>query len=261
MQTLEFEFKEEVIKISLNRPNEFNAINGLMLDELSKIFDNVKNDRGARGVLLTGAGRAFCYGLDLQEVQGLTDDERRIQLPVLLKKFQSLIYTIATLDRPVVAALNGFATGAGLDLALACDFRVASEAAKLSSAYVKVALIPDGGGTYFLPKMIGYGRAIDMISRGTVVTAAEAKAMGLVTSVVAPEKLMEEALALAHEVSSGPTRAFALAKATLYRNQANDLEKALTLEGQGQLLCFGSNDHTEALAALKEKRKPRFKGL
>ena len=260
MQTIEFEFKDEVIKISLNRPHEFNALNEQMLDELTRILENIRNDRGAKAVVLTGAGQAFCYGLDFQEIQSLSEGERTVRLPVMLKKFQTLIYTIATLDRSVVAALKGFATGAGLDLALACDFRVASDGAKLSSAHIKMGLIPDGGGTYFLPRMVGYGRAMELIMRGTVLTSAEAKDLGLVTSIAPDNRLLEEAISLAKDLASGPTRAVALIKAAMFKNISGNLEHALTLEGQSQLQCFATKDHAEALSALKERRKPRFQG-
>lgn len=261
MQTIQIEFRDEIIWITLNRPAQFNAINDQMLGELGKVLDNVKNDRAVRTVVLTGSGKAFCYGLDFAELDGLNVEEKRVKVPALLRKFQSIIYTIATLDRPVVACINGFATGAGLDLALACDFRVASQTAKLSSAYVKMALIPDGGGTYFLPRLIGYGRAMDMIARGTVVTAEEGLGFGLVTRAVPSEKLAEETMAFAKEIATGPTRTIALAKAAMFKNQSNGIEEALTQEGQMQIFCFASSDHAEAVAALKEKRKPRFKGL
>lgn len=260
MQTIEIEFREEIIWIALNRPNEFNALTEQMLGELAKVIDNVKHDRAVRAVVVTGKGKAFCYGLEFREIEALTIEEKRVQIPVLLKKFQSIIYALALLDRPVIACLNGFATGAGLDLAMACDYRVASQGIKLSAAYVKMALIPDGGGTYFLPRLVGYGRAMDMITRGTVVTAEEGLAIGLVTRVVPQEKLTEETTSMAKELAAGPTRAIALAKGALLRNLGTDLEKALTQEGQIQMMCFASNDHAEAVAAQKEKRKPRFKG-
>jgi len=260
MQTIEFEFKDEVIRISLNRPQEFNAINSQMVDELARIMENVKSDRSARAIVLTGNGRAFCYGLDFQEISALAEEERKLKIPLLLRKFQAIIYTLATLERPVVAALNGFATGAGLDLALACDYRVAVDGAKLSSAYIKMGLIPDGGGTYFLPRMLGYTKALDLITRGTVITSEDAKSLGLVTSIVTSDRLMGEAMALAKELAAGPTRAYALAKSTIQKNMCQDLEKALLSEGQGQLQCFATSDHAEAVAALKEKRKPKFRG-
>lgn len=260
MQTLSIEFKEEIIWITLNRPDEFNAINEPMMTEIAKVLDNIRNDRSVRAIILTGKGKAFCYGLDFHEIEDLTPEEKRIRIPVLMKKYQSIIYTFAMLDRPVIACLNGFATGAGLDLALSCDFRIAAQNVKLSSAYVKLALVPDGGGTFFLPRMIGYGRAMDMVTRGTIVTAEEGLGMGLVTKVVPADRLMEEAAAFAKELARGPTRTIAVAKGALFKNSSCDLEKALTNEGQIQMICFASNDHTEAIAAQKEKRKPRFKG-
>ena len=260
MQTIELEFVESVIKISLNRPREFNALTELMLNELIKVIENVRNDRGVRAVVLTGNGRAFCYGLDAKELDSLNGEAEKTRISVLLKKFQAIILAIATLDRPVVAAINGFATGAGLDLTLACDIRLAAEKVKLSSAYVKMALIPDGGGTYFLPRIVGYGRAMEMIIRGTVLTAEEALGIGLVSDVKPADRLVEEALSVAREIADGPTRAIALAKRAVFANSSNDLAQALEHESHLQLQCFSSHDHAEAVTALREKRSPRFKG-
>ncbi|MEW6369006.1 MAG: enoyl-CoA hydratase-related protein [Acidobacteriota bacterium] len=260
MQTLALEFVESVIKISLNRPREFNALNDLMLNELMKVIENVRNDRGVRAVVLTGNGRAFCYGLDAQEMSSLVDEADDSRIGALLKRYQSIILALATLDRPVVAAINGFATGAGLDLALACDIRMAAEKVKLSSAYIKMGLIPDGGGTFFLPRIVGHGRAVEMIMRGTVLTAEEALGIGLVSAVRPADRLVEEALTLAREIADGPTRAVALAKQAVFANSSTDLAQALENESRLQLQCFCSHDHAEAVTALREKRAPRFKG-
>jgi 2-(1,2-epoxy-1,2-dihydrophenyl)acetyl-CoA isomerase len=203
-------------------------------------------------VVLTGAGRAFCYGADADELH-----EGEGALPTL-ELLQTAIRDLAELERPVIAAVNGFATGAGLDLALGCDLRVMSERAKLTSAFVRFGLVPDGGSTYTLPAAIGLARASEMVLSGQPIDAATALSWGLVNRVVPSAEVLPVALAWAGELAQGPARAMGRAKRLLRAGAASSLERALGAEAAEQELRFADAEFKEGLRAHAEKRPPRF---
>jgi 2-(1,2-epoxy-1,2-dihydrophenyl)acetyl-CoA isomerase len=164
------------------------------------------------------------------------------------------------MPQPTIAALNGFATGLGLDLALACDLRIAAERAKLGEAFVTMGLVPDGGGTFFLPRLVGFAKAAEMIFTGEPLPASEAERIGLINRVVPSQDLEKSAQELAHKLARGPSLAISLAKKALWKNLHGDLDAALQMEAECQKICFGSEDHREAVAAFFEKREPAFRG-
>jgi enoyl-CoA hydratase/carnithine racemase len=223
--------ESDIRMIALHRPRKFNALTKQTIHELHTAISDFENSE-ASVMVLTGSGRAFCYGADFAEF------ENRDQLPQLLQDFQHLILKLYRCPKITVASLNGFATGAGLDLALACDFRIASERAKLGEAYISMGLVSDGGGSFFLTHAVGIARAIEMLLLGEAVTAADAKTLGIVHRVHPAEELEAATLDLAKNLASRPQAALRLLKKLVQENATADLETALKREGEAQLLCF-----------------------
>jgi 2-(1,2-epoxy-1,2-dihydrophenyl)acetyl-CoA isomerase len=227
---------EKVCQIALNRPRQFNALAALTFEELRgslKEFEESDNNV----LILTGSGRAFCFGADFQEFQA------KEKLPALLESFQSLILQLYNCSKPTIAALNGFATGAGLDLALACDFRIASDRAKLGEAYISMGLVSDGGGSFFLPQLLGVSRALSLLLTGDSIEASRAMDLGLVHSITTQELLPQAALDLASALAKKPQTALRLLKKLVKQNAGSDLETSLRNERNAQLICFDDRDH------------------
>ncbi|KGQ21623.1 enoyl-CoA hydratase-related protein [Thermus filiformis] len=245
---------ENVLVLALNRP-EVNALTSEVLSALAEALEEARKDPGVRALVLTGKGRAFSAGQDLKEFGDQAPDYE-----AHLRKYNRVVEALVYLDKPTVAALNGAAAGAGLSLALACDFRLASEEASLTTAFSRIGLVPDSGMTFFLPRLVGYAKALELILLSPRLSAREALELGLVHRVVAPERLLEEALGLAHTLAQGPTRAFALAKKALLESHRLSLEEALALEAVLQGEAGQSLDHQEGVRAFLEKRPPRFTG-
>jgi 2-(1,2-epoxy-1,2-dihydrophenyl)acetyl-CoA isomerase len=245
---------ENVLVLALNRP-EVNALTSEVLSALAEALEEARKDPGVRALVLTGKGRAFSAGQDLKEFGDQAPDYE-----AHLRKYNRVVEALVYLDKPTVAALNGAAAGAGLSLALACDFRLASEEASLTTAFSRIGLVPDSGMTFFLPRLVGYAKALELILLSPRLSAREALELGLVHRVVAPERLLEEALGLAHALAQGPTRAFALAKKALLESHRLSLEEALALEAVLQGEAGQSLDHQEGVRAFLEKRPPRFTG-
>ena len=228
---------EKIRVVTLNRPKQFNALGKTTFIELQEAFDQFEQSEDSI-LILTGAGRAFCFGADFQEFQD------RSQLPELLSLFQKLILRIYHCSKITVASLNGFATGAGLDLALACDFRLASDRVKLSEAYISMGLVSDGGGSFFLTRMIGMQRALQLLATGDSLDAQMAYSLGLVLSVHPADQLQQEAISFASKLSEKPQTALRLIKKLVKENQT-DLENALDRERESQLICFDDPQHRE----------------
>jgi len=255
-------YKKErgVATITLNRPRALNALNEETIDELLSALKGAAEDPETKVVVLTGAGRAFSLGADISEFSRFMEMPGQEVALLLLKKSQGIIRLLTGMPKPTIAALNGFATGLGLDLALACDLRIAAERAKLAEAFISMALVPDGGGTFFLPRLVGLAKAAEMIFTGEPISSSEAERIGLVNRVVPNEDLLKAVQDLADKFVKGPSLALGLAKQALWKNLLADLDSALKFEAQSQKTCLGSEDHRKAVRAFLEKRSPTFSG-
>lgn len=243
-----------------NRPRALNALNEEMLSEFLLRLKEEAENAGTRAVVITGTGRAFCFGADLSLFSRPPGPSAENPTLDLLAKAQEAIRLLATMPKPTIAALNGFATGLGLDIALACDLRIAAERAKLGEAFVSMGLVPDGGGSFHLPRLVGYARAAEMIFTGEPVSSEEALRIGLINRRVPLEELAEATQRWAEKLARGPAVALALSKKILRENLSGGLESALAREAGGQKICLESEDHKEAVNAFREKRDPVFTG-
>lgn len=257
-QNMLWEQQDGVGVITLNRPDALNALNHQHLVELNHAVERAKYDSAVRSLVITGAGRGFCAGADVKEWgSGVSDDEPAAGWIDLA---HNLITQIYRLPKPVVAAVNGVAVGAGCDIALAADLRVASTAARFGQAYVKVGYCPDAGGSFLLPRLIGEARAMEMIYTGRIIEADEADRIGLLNVLVEPDELMPAATELAGRLAKGPTVAIGLAKQNIRRNATLTIEEALLNERRSGEICGTTKDAKEGLAATVERREANFKG-
>ena len=246
-----------VATITLNRPDALNALTVPMKLALLAAFRRVERDPGVRAVILTGAGRAFCAGQDLRE--RLQPDAAPLGVEVR-ERYNPIIRAMRGLSKPIVGAINGVAAGAGASLAMACDIRIASEAASFALAFGRVGLVRDSGATWFLPRLVGATRAAELALLGDPVSAADAVRLGLVGRVVPPAELGTEARSVAARLAAGAPRAIALTKRALNATWDRDLDAALDYEAELQDMAGRSKDHAEGLVAFMEKRPPRFAG-
>ena len=244
-----------VLTITLNRPDVLNAFNAAMHRALQAAFKEARDDE-VRAVVVTGAGRGFCVGQDLTEFREAAGDIGGR----LRASYHPTILGLRGLEKPVVAAVNGAAAGAGVSLALACDLRVAADSATFVPAFINIGLIPDSGCSYFATRLLGYARALEWLATGRRLTAAEAHAWGLVSEVVEADALSSRAAALAAELAALPTRGIALTKRLLDHAQTATLEEQLEREAQLQTVATQTEDFREGVAAFLEKRPPDFKG-
>jgi 2-(1,2-epoxy-1,2-dihydrophenyl)acetyl-CoA isomerase len=247
-----------VATLTLNRPEALNALNRELKDALLDAVRRVGRDRAVRVVVLTGAGRAFSSGQDLRETG---DSGSAPSLAVELReRYNPLILGLRRLEKPVIAAVNGVAAGAGMSLALACDLRIAAEEASFILAFGRIGLVPDSGLTWFLPRLVGAARAAELMFSTDPLSARDAVRLGLVNRVVPGPELMPEALALAARLASAAPRALALTKRALNRSQEVGLEEALEYEASLQGIAGATADHREGVAAFRDKRQPDFRG-
>jgi enoyl-CoA hydratase/carnithine racemase len=256
-----YEVKDGVATLTLNRPERLNALGDTLREDLLDAVTRASADADVRVMILTGAGKGFCAGGDVKAMNEAKEGRR--ERPLLEKIAPGRDRTLLAMraaPQPIIAAVNGAAAGAGMNLALACDLRVASTAAKFSQAFVKRGLHPDWGGTYFLPRIVGMARACELIFTGEVVDAAEALRLGLVSRVVEPEALLPTAQELARRIAAGPPVAIRLAKGSLYGNADTDLRAALERETFAQNICFETEDAREGIRAFVDKRPPVFRG-
>ncbi len=260
-ETVQLEMRDAVAVITLNRPAALNALTVEVAREVRAALAEAR-ERGARAVVLTGAGRAFCAGGDLREMRQLAEKEGRVEafFDEPLRVIHDCIRLIRETPLPVIAAVNGVATGGGCNFALACDIVLAAESAQFNQAFVKVGLTPDCGGTFILPRLIGWKRAAELLMTGDMVDARRAAEMGMINRVVADADLMAEALNLASRLASAPTAALGRIKKMLDASAANDLNAQLELEHEAQLQSGQTKDFREGVAAFIEKRPPRFTG-
>lgn len=261
-ETIQLEVRDDgVAVLTLNRPDALNALTVAMGNEFLGALAEAR-ERGARAIVLTGAGRAFCAGGDIREMQQIAKREGRVEafFDEPLKLLHDCIRAIRKTPLPVVAAVNGFASGAGCNLALACDLVIAGMSAKFNEAFIKIGLTPDCGGTFILPRLVGWKRAAEMLMTGVVVDAFQAAAIGMINRAVDDEELMAEALALAVQLASGPTAAIGRIKQLLDQGAAKDYDAQLDLEHAAQIQSGQSVDFKEGVAAFMEKRPPKFTG-
>ncbi|NNE67887.1 MAG: 2-(1,2-epoxy-1,2-dihydrophenyl)acetyl-CoA isomerase [Pyrinomonadaceae bacterium] len=260
-ETVNYELRENVAVIELNRPDALNALSRQLTSDLTAAIEKASADR-ARCVLLTAAGRAFCSGGDLREMQLMWEQEGRIEafLEAPLEALHNLISSIAESPIPFLAAVGGVCAGAGTNVALACDLVIAAEGSKFNEAFVKIGLSPDCGGSFFLPRAVGTKLAAELLMTGDTITAERAAEIGMINRVVPADKLGEESIALATKLSLGPTAAIARVKKMLNATFSNDLSAQLELEHELQIESGRSGDFKEGVQAFFEKRMPDFKG-
>ena len=246
-----------VATLTLNRPSTKNALNPELATALAKAIPEVATDRSVRAVVLTGAGGAFCSGADLKA--GMTGGGEQ-NLGAVLDELHGVIRAIVRAPKPFVAAVDGAAVGFGCDLALACDLRVLSTRAFLQEIFVKIGLMPDGGGTFWVPRLVGLGRAMEYLMLGTRIDAALAREVGLANRVVESEALGAEAASLAEQLAKGPPLAHERIKRAVREGFAGTIDQALDREKKSQLELLASTDLMEGVMAWAQRRDPQFKG-
>jgi len=250
--------RDAVATITLNRPDKLNAFTGTMREDLLAALGTCEDDADVRVVVITGAGRAFCAGGDVELMSGLQKSGDVASFRKLLDAGRDVILQIATMSKPVIAAINGIAAGAGCNLALACDYRIAAEGAKLSESFVRIGLHPDWGGTWLLPRLVGRSKAMEILMTGRMVEAREALAIGMIDRIASD--LPAEGEAFARTLAAAPPIALAGIKRALLASESNDLRTQIDLESEHQLACFRSSDAAEGMAAFFEKRPAAFHG-
>jgi len=257
---LRYETKDGVGRITLARPDVLNSMNTAMARELQATLDEAAGAADVRALLLTGEGRAFCAGQDLAEVVPPDGSKGPELSTVLDQNYNPIVRRLAALEKPIICAVNGVAAGAGANLALACDIVLAATSASFIQAFVNIGLIPDSGGTYFLPRLVGLPRAKALMMLGDRISAEQALAFGMIWAVHEPDRLMPEADALAARLAAMPTRALGLIKRATNAALDCDLDAQLDRERDLQVLAGESRDYAEGVKAFQEKRKPRFLG-
>ena len=258
--TIRYEIAEGVATVTLDRPEVFNAFNDTMSAEVLAALKAASRDAAVRCVVITGAGKAFCAGQDLGS-RSVADFDATLHLGESVReRYNPIIRLIRTMEKPVLCALNGVAAGAGCSIALACDMRVASTKASLVQAFVKIGAAPDSGASFFLPRLVGLGRAAELLFLGDKLEAAEAERWGLVNRVALPEDLPALVAELAGRLAAAPTRAIALAKRALNKALDTDLEATLDHEAHMQELAGRTRDYREGVSAFTEKRQPVYTG-
>ncbi len=249
-----------VLTITLNRPEKLNAFNPEMHQLLRQAIERAADEAGIRAVLLTGSGRGFCAGQDLAE-RNVNPGAAPIDLSVSIGSYYNpLVRRLRGLPKPVVCAVNGVAAGAGANIALACDLVLAARSAAFVQSFARLGLVPDSGGTYFLPRLAGTARAMGLALLGEKLSAEDAERWGLIWKALDDDKLLAEANALARALAAGPTKGYGLVKRAIYASAGNSLEAQLDLERDLQREAGCSADYREGVSAFMEKREPRYQG-
>ena len=249
-----------IATLVMNRPDRLNALNNELAVAINDALGRLAEDTSVNVVVITGAGRAFCAGGDLSAMGKSRQAGKMQELEPLLRAGMQMVLKMRTMPQPVIAAVNGAAAGAGLNIALAADIRIASEEATFGQTFARVGLFPDYGGTYFLPQLVGPSRAAELFYTGDIIDAKTALMIGLVNHVVPAARLEAEVATLAQKIAHGPSLAIRAVKKALFASGEKDLTAALENEVREQMRCFLSEDCNEGIRAFLEKRHPKFQG-
>tara|TARA_B100000767_G_scaffold66763_2_gene63169 strand:+ start:4942 stop:5724 length:783 start_codon:yes stop_codon:yes gene_type:complete len=256
--TIQLKIENKIAFITLNRPEVFNSFNREMALALQDSFDACEANDAVRAIVLSGKGKAFCAGQDLKEVT--TPEINPGFKKILEEHYNPIITRIREIKKPVIAAVNGVAAGAGANVALACDIVIADERASFIQAFSLIGLVPDSAGTYFLPRLIGFQKALALAMLGDKIGAKEAEKLGMIYRYVSSEEFEETVNKLADKLANMPTNALGMIKELFNKSMNNSLEEQLAMESKYQIEAAESNDYKEGVAAFIEKRKPNFKG-
>jgi 2-(1,2-epoxy-1,2-dihydrophenyl)acetyl-CoA isomerase len=257
MNSILTEEKNNVLVVTLNRPEKLNCFNREMALQLISVLDKAENNNNVRAIIITGMGKAFCAGQDLSEA---IDPNGPGIKKIVGEHYNPIILKIRSIEKPIIAVINGVAAGAGANIALACDIIYASKSASFIQAFSKIGLIPDSGGTYTLPRLVGFNLASALMISGDKLSADDAKNFGIVYKVFDDENLMELSIASAIKIAAMPTKAIGLTKRLLNKTYTNSLEQQLVLEKNLQIEAANTLDYKEGVNAFLEKRNPNFKG-
>lgn len=254
-ETIYYEKQTNLVTIVLNRPHAYNAFTEQMNKELIKALKQATKDESVKCIVITGEGKAFCSGQDLAGV-----DENTNHATFLRERYHPMLRAIKQTPKPIIAAINGTAAGAGMGLALACDFRLMKESSKLVSAFMNIGLVPDSGFLYLLPRIVGYAKAMEIAVLGSPISSQEAQELGLVTKVISEANWEEQVSEFVSKIASLPTKAFSLIKRYMLDSMHTEFDTFLEQEAFAQRIAGMSEDHQEGLHAFMEKRKPNFIG-
>ncbi|MGO1580595.1 MAG: enoyl-CoA hydratase-related protein [Peptoniphilaceae bacterium] len=253
---LKLKFEEEVCTVTIDKAKSLNALNSDLLEELDDCFTELENNDDLKVVIITGVGKSFIAGGDISEMSNLNSE----QSGHFAKRGMDVCMKIERLNKPVIAAINGYALGGGCELSLSCDIRIASNKAKFGQPEVSLGITPGFGGSQRLPRAIGVSKAKELIYTGDIIDAEEALRVGIVSYVVEPEKLMEKAMEIASKISKNSKLAVRYAKDAINNGLQTDIETAMNIEKSNFALCFSTEDQKEGMTAFLEKRSPDFKG-
>ena len=252
-----FEIKNQVATLTLNRPEKYHSFIREMALDLQEKLDLCKKDNNIRAIVITGTGKAFCAGQDLGEAIDPNGPELQ---KIVNEHYNPIIRQIRNIEKPIIAAVNGVAAGAGASIALCCDIIIAKEGAVFVQAFSKIGLVPDSGATFFLPRLIGFQKATALMMNADPITATEAERLGMIYKVVEESKFEDEIQSFSEKLAKMPTKGIGLTKKLLNQSMHNSLEKQLDEEEVAQTIAGKTNDYKEGVSAFLEKRKPNFKG-
>lgn len=258
--SIRYEKLNNIATITLNRPAKLNALDDEMIAAIVDLLDDCRRDDEVKVIVITGTGRAFCSGGDAGRFGARTALTPAMMKRKMSEGIQRLPKKFGEVEKPLVAAINGLAYGAGLDLAMMCDLRFAAESAKLAESYARMAIIPGAGGAWYLPRLVGSARALEMFWTTEPVTGPEAERIGLVNKAFPDAELMEKTYAIAQKIARGAPLSIGVIKSLVYHGMNSDLRTSLDLVASNVPVVRTSEDHLEALAAFNEKRSPQFKG-
>lgn len=258
-ETLKVENDQYVTTVTLNRPDNLNAMNTQMFLELSQVFNHLRGDPDTRAVVLNGSGRAFSSGLDVSLFQSM-EGQTLVEFKLFLEQLQGIFRSLETMDKPVISAIHGLCLGGGTELVLASDIRFAAEGSSFSLLEMRFGIIPDLGGCKRMARLIGPGHAKELIFTADIINAERAYEIGLVEHLVPEDQVLEQAMGLARRLAEGPFMAIGIAKRVIDRAWDVDSETALQMESLAQTLLMNSKDFREAVSAFMEKRKPVYRG-